>query len=132
MKNWIIKKLGGFTSTDDFIERVNELDYSDKHKILTRAVKKSFTAIDEDDILTSVTDQKWIYAGRELTQLEINSLKEFAESFKNSLLFQVLDKDLKYQANRKMFIESKNTEDLIAGKLLLYLWDVVKTRLKRI
>ncbi len=132
MKKWVISKLGGFSTTEDFITKVNDLNYSDKHKILTRAVKKSFTTVSEDDILKVITDTKWLYGGRELSETEVASLKEQADSFRNSHLFQILEKDLRYQANRKMFIESRNTEDLVAGKLLLYLWDVVKTRLKKI
>ena len=131
MKNWIIAKLGGFTTVDDFINKVNLLSNSDKHKILTETVKDLYNTINSDDILKEKND-KWLYEGRELTAPEVKNLKEYAENFVNSQLFKVLDKDLRYQANRRMFIDSQSNDDLIAGKLLLYLWDVVKTRLKRI
>lgn len=131
MNNWIIAKLGGFTTVDDFINKVNLLSNSDKHKILTETVKDLYNTINSDDILKEEND-KWLYEGRELTAPEVKNLKEYAENFVNSQLFKVLDKDLRYQANRRMFIDSQSNDDLIAGKLLLYLWDVVKTRLKRI
>lgn len=132
MKKWVIHKLGGFVSVDDFIGKVNKLSYQEKHKILTRAVKKSFNTVCSDDILKVADNGKWLYEGRELTEIEVQHLKETAENFKNSRLYKVLDKELKYQSNRRMFIDSQNVNDLVAGKLLLFLWDVVKTRLKRI
>ena len=132
LKHYLVYKLGGFVSVDDFIGKVNKLSYQEKHKILTRAVKKSFNTVGSDDILKVADNGKWLYEGRELTETEVQHLKETAENFKNSRLYKVLDKELKYQANRRMFIDSQNVNDLVAGKLLLFLWDVVKTRLKRI
>jgi len=52
-----------------------------------------------------------------------------AENFKNSKLWSILQDDIKYQSNKKMYTNSVNVDDLIAGKLWLLTLDILKTRL---
>ncbi|SRR4030066_813195 len=128
MKNKLIKLLGGYTDIEDFLK---DKTVENKRKILTLAVKRLFNTIDSDDIL-QVKEGVWIFEGRPLTKDEVDIIKNSAKSFTEGLLFKILDKELRYQANRKMFIESQNEMDLISGKILLYYIDIIKTRLKRI
>jgi len=135
MKEWLIKKLGGYTeqgflTTDDFIEHVRSLGLREKNVILTLAVRRLFNTISEDDILKQNSDNTWMFEGKPLTKGEINSLKMQAKDYVGSRLYKVISKDITYQANRKMFIDSQGEIDLTAGKLLLFYNDIVNTRLK--
>ena len=33
-------------------------------------------------------------------------------------------------SNKKMFIDSRSEMDMIAGKLVMWIWDVIKSKLK--
>lgn len=130
-RDWLIEKLGGFRDLDSAIEFIREQNGEEKHRLLTLAVKKLFNTIGEDDILHVNHYGQWMFEGRPLSKEEINSLVQEATAFQNMKLWRVLQKDLKYQANKRMFVESRSEMDLVAGKLLVYLTDIVKTRLKR-
>lgn len=136
MRAWLIKFLGGYTeqgflTTDEFIEHLTTLPVEEKHKVLTLAVKRLFNSVGQDDILRTNERGIWMIEGREMTQEEMEAVKKSAENFMNGKLWSILEKDIRYQANRRMFTDSKNEFDLIAGKLLLYSLDIIKTRLKR-
>ena len=126
MKKWLITKLGGFTDIDDAIKRIN--DSEDKHKILTLAVKDLYNTILKDDILTEINGT-WYSKGKPIDDAIRKVLIAEAEVFKNSKLWKVLQDDIKYQSNKKMFIDSLNVDDMIAGKLWLLTLDTFKTRL---
>ena len=126
MRKWIIKKLGGFIDIDDAINNIK--DSEDKHKILTLAVKDLYNTITKDDILTE-QNGAWFSKGKIID----NSIKKVliaeAETFKSSKLWSILQDDIKYQSNKKMYTDSVNIDDLIAGKLWLLTLDTFKTRL---
>ena len=135
MREWLIKFLGGYTeqgflTTDDFIEHIRLLGLREKNVILTLAVRRLFNTISEDDILKQNSDSTWMFEGKPLTKGEINSLKMQAKDYIDSRLYKVISKDITYQANRKMFIDSQGEIDLTAGKLLLFYNYIVNTRLK--
>lgn len=142
MKDFIIRKLGGFTK--DEIEKLKEqledsypdLDtalrvvnhHKDKHKILTEAVKHHFNTIDEEDILQE-KGRDWLIAGKVLPEEQTKLLISEAQIFLKTRLWKVLQTDIKYQLNKRMFIRSKDENDLIAGKIGLFILDALRTRL---
>ena len=126
MKNWLIKKLGGFVDIDDAINSIEEKE--DKHKVLALAVKDLYNTISKDDILTEVNGE-WYSKGKPINSQVQKILVAEAENFKNSRLWAILREDIKYQSNRKMYIDSVSIDDLIAGKLWLLTLDTLKTRL---
>lgn len=131
MRKFLIKKLGGFTDTDDFIKEIRSLNSEDKYRILTIAVKRLFNTIGQDDVLQQI-DGEWRFEGKPITKGEIDNIRMQAKSFMDSKLWSVLEKELKYQANRQMFSEAKTWEDLMSGKVLLLLVHIIKVRLKNI
>ena len=124
---WFIKK----QTVDDFIEHLHELPTTDKHRILTEAVKELFNTIGPEDILKVREDGAWMFEGRQLTDGEVENLKKSAKAFRESLLWKVLKKDVQYQANQKMFVESEGEMDIIAGKIWLYALDVFENRIRK-
>lgn len=112
MKNWIIRKLGGYP----------------KDEVLTQAVKHLYNTIGAEDILR-VDGDDWIFEGKALNSGQKKLLASQARTLINTQLWKVLQADIKYMANKRMFVESKTEQDLIAGKIWLFTLDALKTRL---
>ena len=113
MKNKLIKLLGGYT----------------KDEVLTRAVKKLYNTIGSEDILREEMGQ-WTINGKPINDAIKKLLVSEAQIFLKSRLWQGLQTDIKYRANKVMFEKAQTEQDLIAGKLWLYTIDSIKTRLE--
>lgn len=99
-------------------------------EILTELVRDLFNSIDEDDILREEIDGKWYVGDKELQDAEKKLVISEAQIFLKGKVWNVLQRDIKYLANKRMYINSRTEMDLVAGKLLLYLLDIIKTRLQ--
>ena len=99
------------------------------NKVLTQTVAKLFNTLGPEDILWQKADGSWFVQGKAITESEKQQLVAEAQHLLNTRLWKVLKADVQYQANRKMFIESQTIDDLIAGKLCLYVLDIIQTRL---
>lgn len=89
-----------------------------------------FNIITADDILTVKTPDIWFFKGKELNKNQISKLKAEAIGFYDSDLWKILRDELRFKAHNRLCNESKTEEDLIAGKMLLYLVSVIESRLK--
>lgn len=115
LTNRIIKLLGGYTKDD----------------ILSEAMSELFNVISEDDILRENPDGSWSLGGKPLAEeIQKQIVAESQVFVKTRLWQQVLQYDAKYQSNKIMFEKSKTEVDMLGGKMLLYLLDIFKTRLK--
>lgn len=128
MREWLIRKLGGFVDAPEAIKAIK--DKEARHKVLTMAVKKLFNTIGSDDILQVVAGGDWLFLGKPLSDAKKHILQVEAQTFLTSELWKVLVADVSYQANKKMFLEATDDIHLIAGKLWLYNIDAFKTRMK--
>jgi len=108
---------------------LRKLSKKDKHIILTESVKQMYNTISADDIL-SEKDGEWMFLGRKMVEESKKYLTSEAEIFLESKLWKILQADIKYQSNRRMFTHSQTENDLIAGKFILWTLDVIKTRLE--
>lgn len=113
----IIKLLGGYTC--------------EPHEALTEIVKEHFNTISEEDILKEINNG-WIFEGQTIPYEVIKVLSGQADAILRMKVWEVIKKDAKYISNKKVFLKSQTEYDLIAGKLLLYLFDVIESRLKSI
>ncbi len=109
---------------------LNCLTKEQKQEILTMAVRKFFNTISADDILKE-KDGQWFYEGRAMNEASKKLLISQAEVLKEWQLWKILQDDIRYQANKRMFLDSKTENDLIAGKITLWTLDVISTRLKK-
>lgn len=130
MRKWLIEKLGGYPDIDSAIEAIRDKNLEEKYTILTLAVKKLFNTIGPDDILKQTKRGEWMYRGKLLSESDKNLLMAEAMQLSEMKLWGVLQDDVKWQANRKMFILGKTSEDLTAGKLWQYTLDALNTRIK--
>ena len=117
MRKWLIKKLN--VTVEDL----------DKHEVLTLAVKKLFNTISAEDVLKE-KELQWFFQGKALRKDQVDMLKAEATNFNESFLWKVLSADIKYHANKQMFIKSRTEYDIMMGKSWLYVLDVINTRLK--
>lgn len=128
----IIKKLGGFPTVEAALEEIRSKNLKERHVILTLAVKKLFNTIDADDILKPGDGNQWLLEGKPLSKGQIESLKVEAAQLEGMLLWKVLKKDVLFQANRKLYLEVVNMEQVVNAKFWLYTFDTIRTRLKSI
>ena len=100
-----------------------------KKELLQLAVQDLFNTIGKDDILQEKSGE-WYLAGKPLIKGRKEIIIAEAHTWINSKLWEVLRRDIQYQANKLMFEKSKTELDLISGKLWLYTLDVIKTRIE--
>lgn len=124
----LIKWLGGFPTVQDAVDALQEKDLEERKLILTLAVRRLFNTIGPDDILKE-KDGQWVFEGKVMQDGMRKLIIAEAVQLQGMTLWKVIQKDVAYQANRKMFLIGKSETDMIAGKLWLYSFDAIKTRL---
>src|SRR5690242_12231868 len=122
MRRWLFKK------SVEWIKRTNDVEL--KHELLTEAVKHLFNSIDEHDILR-IENGKVLFRDKPLTEPQVQALREEAKALSEMKLWHIISLNVKYQLNKKMFVESNITMDVMWGKLLLYYHDIVRSRIER-
>lgn len=119
---------GGFLTIEDAIEEIRKKDLPEKRDILTLAVKKLFNTIGADDILKPVNG-KWTFEGKAMSKRLQDLIMAEAVQFESSTLWKVIQADILYHANKKLFVSSQNIEHVITAKFWLYTFDTIRTRL---
>lgn len=132
IKTKIIKALGGFYSLDDALNTIQEKELEDRKKILTLAVRRLYNTIGPDDILKEDSLGQWSLEGKVMSDGTKKLLIAEANQLETMTLWKVLQKDVQYQSNRRMFLIGKTETDIIVGKVWLYSFDAIKTRLRSI
>lgn len=113
MKEWLIKKLGGAT----------------KDEVLTEAVIRLHNTVSVNDILR-VENKTVMFGTKSLTTAEYGIIVEQVRSFQKSLLFKILDTDVKYHCNVKMR-SARTLQEMETAKVIEFVWDILKTRLSK-
>lgn len=126
----IIKALGGFPSIDSAIDAIQEKELEDRKKILTLAVRRLYNTIGPDDILKEISEGQWLFEGKVIEERTKKLIIAEAAQLESMTLWKILQKDVQYQSNRRMFIIGKTETDIIVGKLWLYSFDAINTRLR--
>lgn len=111
---------------------LNHASESEKREILAESVKHLFNAVSVDDILKENPDGTIRFEDKVLTPSYRIDLKKQAILLNELLLWRVLKKDVQYQINKKIFIESKCDLDIVWGQLLIFLWDIINTRISKL
>lgn len=130
LKDWIIRSLGGYTDIDSAIEAIKERGSAERYTILTLAVKKLFNTIDANDILRIHEDGSWMCEGKPLNKAMQQLLIAESKQIVGMELWKVLQLDIKYQSNRKMYLLAKDEMQIVAGKLWMFTFDALKTRIE--
>jgi len=123
LREYLIKKLGGFTSLEDALES------TDEHDVLTLAVQDLFNAVGPEDIFQKENGE-YTFEGKILPKVRSDQLMSDAFNFSNGSLWRVLKAELRWQANKMMFYESKSETDLIGGKIMHLLIRTINSKLQ--
>lgn len=94
-------------------------------------VKDVFNTITKDDVLKVVSPNVWMYRGMKLTPDQVVNLRDQAKNLKSSKIWEVLKNELLYHAHLKGYVQSKTEADQIAGKMMVYITDVIDSRLNK-
>jgi hypothetical protein len=73
-----------------------------RKKLIQFLVKNLLAATTEEDILT-ITNRGWMHQKRKLSPEEVTQLQEDGHSFKDSVLWNYMKAEVRYQANLRMF-----------------------------
>ena len=122
--------LGGFDSIDGALRHIESKDMREREKILTAAVRRLYNTISHEDILRVRMDGEWMFMGKVLSEGIRKQVIADASTFENSKLWQILKADIKYQANKKAFLQATDIMQLTAGKLWMYTIDCMITRVE--
>lgn len=136
LKTKLIHFLGGVELADVQAEELLEVLKDkvtplEKRIILAEAVKHLWKAVTAEDILR-ITEKGAMFEGRSVTNAEMASLQEEAQRFTSMRLFKVLHADIKYQIGKKMFEEARVADDVVWGQLLVFLYDIIETRIQNL
>lgn len=103
-----------------------------RRKLVRFIVKDLFNLVDGEDILRVDTRGGIIFRGQVLPKEEVEAIKRDAAHFRDSFLWKALTNEVKYIANKRMFEKSQTLDDILAGKLLLYILDVLENKIKQL
>lgn len=134
MREWIrlklLEKLGGYPDVLAAIEAVSTDE--ERREVLNLAVRRLYNTIGAEDILRVNEDNDWVFMGKVLPSGVKDLLIAEAEQLQDMKLWEVLNADIKYQANKAMFLNSRTDLDITAGKLWIHTLKLINRRIKRI
>src|SRR5687767_4336794 len=99
-----------------------------KRWILNKLLSHLFNAVTENDILRY--DGKTLTRNRKpLTNVQVEELRNGAETLKNFHVFQQLLTEMKHAANERMYTKSTSFDDMMFGKACLWTIDVMERKI---
>lgn len=98
---------------------------------LNDLVHDLFNGITEDDVMR-LKNNKLVMRGKEITKEEIAIIRQDAEIFKDSVIWNILKRELQLAANERMFDKSETIDDMIFGKAMLYNLNLIDLKLKNL
>lgn len=94
-------------------------------------LKHLFNTITADDILV-YKDKAFQVAGKTLPVKDKQDIVSGARNIKRMFVWEMINKDIQFQANRMMYESSKNVDDMIFGKAILFTLDVISLKIDKL
>src|SRR3990167_10119432 len=101
-------------------------------RLINWLVKDLFNSIDENDILAFGKRGGVYLKGKKLDIESVMIIKEEADKFSNSTIWKLIEKQVKFAANLRMYNKSLSPEDMIAGKMALFVLKTIRETLNRL
>jgi len=89
-----------------------------------------FNTISSDDILQN-RNGKWFHKGQELLDGQVEVIKKEAKKISEIGTFNILMDEVRYHG-RQALEKAETEQDIISAKMLSYLVDVIKSKLKKL
>lgn len=91
--------------------------------------KHLFNSVSANDILVIDRAGGMWAAGKRLSEDEVHLMKHDAAAFADSIIWNVLHTEVKYQMNQLLYTRSTTVEDMTAGKLGLKVLEIIDNKL---
>lgn len=88
-------------------------------------VRNLLQSITEEELLRVNKNGKMMCRGKVVTREMQDQIQVEAEYIKNSITFKLIMDDMKYLANETMFTKSSKFDDMLFGKAMLYVIDLL-------
>lgn len=111
------------------IQKVKKADL--QKKLAPLVFKDLFNGITEDDVLKLVNGTL-IHRGVPLSHEQKNSIINAAASLKSNNAITAIISDLKFTANKKIYHDSESIEDILAGKMALWVIDLLEKKINNL
>ena len=102
-----------------------------RKKFIDWLIRDLFVVVDERDLFY-VEDGVAYFGGKPLAPEDYERLRVDAERFRRSYLWSVLSRRMKWEATDKIANKSQTVDDIVGGKLLLYLVKVIENVIDQI
>lgn len=96
------------------------------HLVTFWLVKDLLKAVHEDEILTQ-KGNGWYIGERRLPQEELSFLKEEAKHFRDSYLWRLMSKEIRFMAYLRATSKARTNEDLIYSGAMYYNLELLET-----
>jgi hypothetical protein len=102
-----------------------------KHKILNLVIKHLFNGVTEQDVL-KVVNGKMYHRGTALPAKYVESITSSARLIRELDVYKHVMTDTQYAANKRMYIDGTNADDILFGKAMLYCLEVIDLKFKNL
>lgn len=92
--------------------------------------KHLFNTISLEDIL-HVKQGVYHYRGRPIDQERLERIRQSADVFADSVLWEILSNEVRFQLNKRMYQEAGD-DNLLIGKSGLHVLDIIEKTLQRL
>lgn len=103
-----------------------------KHKILNLVIKHLFNGVTEQDVLKVDRSGKMYHRGQPLPAKHVESLASSARLIRELDVYKYVLTDMQYTANKRMYVDGTNTDDMLFGKAMLYCLEVIDLKFKNL
>lgn len=100
-------------------------------KSANQLFKELFNGITADDVM-KFDGRNFVVGDKVLPANDNIDIVSGAQTIKEMYVWKQLMKDMKWEANKRMYFDSKTTEDILAGKMILWTIDVIEKKLENL
>lgn len=94
-------------------------------------MNRLFNSITEDDVLKIVGNNVY-YKNTLLTKKQRDGIILEAKTIKDLAAFKIMVDELKWSANKKMYVNSNSVEDMVFGKAALWIIDILEQKVNKL
>lgn len=94
-------------------------------------MNRLFNSITEDDVLKIVGNNVY-YKNTLLTKKQRDGIILEAKTIKDLAAFKIMVDELKWSANKKMYVNSNSVEDMVFGKAALWIIDILEQKINKL
>lgn len=103
-----------------------------KRKIANKLLSYLFNVVTEDDILVHDKKNRIVLQGNDVISFKkIERLQSEIKTIRDLEWWDIMNKEMKYRANKKMFDNAKEVDDIIFGKAVLYTLDIMEQSMNK-